>query len=325
MATRRLANTTVLSKLGVTYGTDVVPTGAANAILVSDVSFSPLEATNQDRNFLRNYMGASENLVGTAFKSLSYSVELVGSGTVAVAPSWGPLLRACGFAETIIALTRVDYLPISTAFEWIDQYYYADGVWHKLLGCRGTASLDLSAGVIPKIKFSYKGLDGGIAAGDPTGVDYSTWMAPQVVTDTNTADLLRGCTHSSTGAPALAAGTAHPYSKFTLDLGIDNPFLPIVGGESVDIMNRKITGDIELDLTAAQDVSFMADVKANTLTSLGLVHGTVANKKVLVFAPNVQLINPTYADMSGKLMNAYKLVVPPTGTGNNELRIVTSF
>lgn len=325
MASRTMKNTTVLAKLGVTYGTDAVPSGGSNAILVSNVSITPLEATNVDRAVIRAYMGASENLVGTACKSVSYEVELVGSGTVAVAPSWGPLLRACGFAETITAVTRVDYLPISSSFEWIDQYYYADGVLHKLLGCRGTATLDFSAGVIPKLKFNFKGIDGGITAAAPTGVDYSTWMSPQVVTDTNTADMLQGCTHSATGAPALAVGTAIPYSKFTLDLGVTAPFLPIIGGQSVEIMDRKITGAVELDLTAAQDASFMAAVQANTLASLGLVHGTVANKKVLVFAPNVQMHSPTYVDLSGKLMNAYQLTLPPTGTGNNELRIVTSF
>lgn len=323
--TRRMKNTTVLSKLGVTYGVDAVPTGGANAILVSDVSFTPLEANNVDRSFIRAYMGSSENLVGTAFKSLNYSVEMVGSGTVAVAPNWGPLLRACGFAETITALTRVDYLPISTSFEWIDQYFYADGALHKLLGCRGTASIDFSAGGIPMLKFSFKGVDGGIATGAPSGVDYTSWQVPQVITDVNTDNLLRGCTHAAVVAPALVGGTILPYNKYTLDLGVENPFIPIIGGEAVEIMDRKITGDLEISLTATQDVSYMAEVKANTLASLGLVHGTVANRKVLVFAPNVQLHTPTYADLSGKLMNGYKLTVPPTGTGNNELRIVTSF
>lgn len=325
MAQRRMKNTTVLAKIGTTYGTDAVPTGAANALYVSDVTFAPLEATNVDRNLLRSYMGASENLVGTAFKSLGYSIELVGSGSAGIAPAWGPLLRASGFAETLTASTRVDYLPVSSSFEWVDQYCYWDGALHKLLGCRGSASLDLSSGAIPKIKFSFKGIDGGIAASAPSGVDYSGWQTPQVVTDANTADLLLGCTHSSTGAPVFASGTSYPYHKLGFDFGIDAPFIPLVGGESVEIMDRKISGDIELDLTAAQDVAMMALVKANTLQSLGLQHGTVANKKILIYAPNMQLTTPTYSDLSGKLMNAYKMVLPPSGAGNNELRIVTSF
>lgn len=325
MATRRMRNTTILAKIGVTYGTDVVPTGGANALFVSDVSFTPLQANNVDRAPIRAFMGSAENLVGTAYKEISFTVELAGSGSAGVAPAWGPLLRACGWAETLTATTRVDYLPISTAFEWVDMYVYMDGAHHKLLGCRGTASLDFSAGIVPQAKITLKGIDGGIAAAAPSGVDYSGWKTPQVITDTNTADLLRGCTHSGTGAPALVGGTSLPFSKFTLDMGIDVPFIPLVGAESVEIMDRKITGSVELDLTAANDVAFMADVKANTLASLGLLHGTVANRKVLLFAPNVQLHNPSYTDLNGKLMNSYQLTVTPGATGNDELRIVTSF
>lgn len=325
MATRRMKNTTVLAKIGVTYGTDVVPTGAANALYVSDVSFSPLEATNVDRNLLRAYMGASENLVGTAFKSLGYSVELVGSGTAGIAPAWGPLLRACGFSETLTASTRVDYTPISASFEWIDQYVFWDGALHKLIGCRGGWSIDCNSGAIPKLKLNFNGIDGGIAATAPSGVDYTGWQTPQVVTDANTDDLLLGCSHSTSGAPAFTSGTAYPYSKLAFDLGGDAPFIPLVGGESVEIMDRKLTGDLEIDLTAAQDVSMLAIVKANTLQSLGWKHGTAANKKVLIYTPGMQLTTPTYSDLSGKLMNAYKMVLPPSGTGNNELRIVTSF
>ena len=325
MADRRLKNTTILAKIGSVYGTDVVPTGAANAILVSDVSFTPLEANNVDRNNIRAFMGASENLVGTAFKSLSFSVEMVGSGIAGTAPSWGALLRACGFAETLVAVTAVGYLPVSTAFEWVDMYVYYDGALHKMLGCRGTASIDASGGGIPKIKFQFKGLDGGISAAAPSGVDYSTWKTPQVVTTTNTPTFLRGCTHATAVATALSAGTAYPFNKLMFDLGVDAQFQPVIGGESIVIADRKITGDLELDLSAAQDVSFMADVKANTLASLGLIHGTVTGNKTLIFAPNVQITTPAYSDMSGKLMNAYKMVLPPTGSGNNELRIVTSF
>lgn len=325
MPNRRLKNTTILAKLGVVYGTDVIPTGAANAILVSDVSFTPLEASNVDRANIRSYMGASENLVGTAFKSLGYTVELVGSGTAGTAPSWGPLLRACGFAETLTGVVRVDYLPISTSFEWIDQYVYYDGALHKLLGCRGTATLDFSAGAIPKIKFQFKGIDGGLAAAAPAGVDYSTWKTPQVATMANTQTLVRGATHASATAPAFVGGTPVTYNKFSLDLGVDAPFNALIGAETVDIMDRKISGDVELDLSAADDVTYMGYVKTNALASVGLIHGTTVGNKVGVFMPGVQLHTPSYVDMSGKLMNAYKMTVPPTGTGNNELRIITSF
>lgn len=325
MVDRRLKQTTILSAIGISYGIDSVPTGAANAMLVSDVSFKPLEATNVDRDYISEFMGASQSLVGTAFKSLGYSVELTGSGSAGVAPAWGVLLRACGFSETVTVATRVDYMPVSSSFEWCDQYVYVAGVLHKLLGCRGTASLDLSAGVIPKLKFQFKGIDGGIAAVAPSGVNYSGWKTPQVVTHANTKPLLRGCTHSATGAPALLGGADLPYSKFTLDLGVEAPFSSLVGKESVEVTARKITGGMDVELTAAQEVSFMGDVRANTLVSLGMTHGTVAGQKTLIYSPGVQLTEPDHTDLNGKLMNSYKLTLPRTATGNDELRIVTSF
>lgn len=325
MSERRLSNTTILAKIGTTYGTDAVPTGGANAMLVSDVTINPLEASNQDRNNIRAYMGAEESLSGPSFKSLNYSVELVGSGTKGTAPAWGALLRACGFAQTVTADTRVDYLPVSTGFEWVDQYYFADGVLHKLLGCRGTVSLDMSSGVIPKLKYQFRGLDGGISTASPSGVDYSGWKTPEVVTNANTLPLLRGCTHSATGDPALSGGTTTVYNKFMLDMGIEAPFMPFVGQESVEITKRKITGDLEVALSASEEVALMANVKANTLVSLGLQHGLVEGRRSLIFARGVQLTSPAYSDVNGKLMNTYKTTLVPSGTGNDELRIVTSF
>lgn len=327
MPNRRTSLATIIAKIGTTYGTDAVPTGAANAMLASDISFGPFEATMVERNNMRAFLGGNQKLVGTKFKKLDYSIELVGSGTVAVAPAWGPLLRACGFSETLTATVRVDYVPVNSAFEWVDQYYEADGVFHKLLGCRGTASLDFSSGNIPKLKLQFKGIDGGIVAGGIAGVDYTAWQTPQVATNTNTQVLKRGATHATGTAPALVGGTSLPYSKFMLDMGIDAPFIPLIGQETVEIMKRGITGDVEIDQSAAEEVAMQADLNASTLSSLGLIHGTVANRRVMVFAPGAQFENYNYSDLNGKLMQGYKLGFPATGTGaaGNELRIVTSF
>jgi len=104
-------------------------------------------------------------------------------------------------------------------------------------------------------------------------------------------------------------------------LGQQAKFTPLIGGESVEISDRTATGKITLDLTAAQQVAAMADVKANTLTSLGFVHGTSAGYKVCVFAPAAQRINPSFQDVDGRAMSSYDLRLTPL-IGNDELRIV---
>ena len=100
---RNTRNTAILAKIETTYGTDAVPTGLANALLISDSSFD-ITYNNVERNNIKGYFGSDEMLAGTRFVEMSFAVEVSGSGTAGTAPAWGPLLQACSFAETVVDL-----------------------------------------------------------------------------------------------------------------------------------------------------------------------------------------------------------------------------
>lgn len=324
MPNRLVRNSAIIAKIETTYGTDAVPTGVANAILVKNMDVRPLVANNVDRALLRPYIGGSEQLIGTAYKEISFEIELAGSGSAGVAPAWGPLLRACGFAETLIATTRVDYTPITTGQESLSIYAYKDGVRHILLGARGDWSIDAKVGSIPTLSLRFIGKDGGETANAAPALTLSGWLTPQVVTDTNTADLVFGGTVSPTGAPAITGGSAIITGGLELQSGNDVPFTPLIGLESIDITARDVTGRIMIDGTAAEEVTRMAAVRANTTQAISMLHGTVANRKLLIHLASAQLIDPSYDDVNGKLMQGYSLRCPPA-SGNDEIRIVTSF
>ena len=107
-------------------------------------------------------------------------------------------------------------------------------------------------------------------------------------------------------------------------MGLSVNFTPLLGGETIDITGRDATGSITLDVTAAQEVAFMADIEAATTRSLGLRHGTVTNQRVLIWLPKVQFINPTKAEVNGKRLLTLELRALPSA-GNDEVRLVTSF
>jgi hypothetical protein len=65
----------------------------------------------------------------------------------------------------------------------------------------------------------------------------------------------------------------------------------------------------------------MAAVKAATLNSFGLIHGTATGNRVMLFAPAVQLINPQKADINGRRLISFESRFTPS-TGNDELRVV---
>lgn len=321
---RLIRKTAVLAKLETTYGQDANPTGAANALVVSNLSINPLNAEYVARGIIREYLGGSEELAGARYMECGFDVELVGSGTNAVPPAWGPLMRAIGFAEVITPVVRVDYVPVSGAFESATIYWHDDGVLHKLLGVRGTATLDLGVGNKPVISFKFMGVDGGTAAVPNATTTLTAWRVPQIVLDANSGDLTFGATHAAATAPALTGGTPYPSEGLTVDLGIKAQFQKLLGGESISISERDVTGAVKLRLTAAEEVTFLNSVKAGTLSSIGLLHGTVANDKVMVFMPSVQMKDPTKEELNGERMNGYKLRMLPLA-GNDEIRIATSF
>jgi len=317
---RIVRNSAILAKIETTYGTDSVPTGSANAMLVSNQQVNPLNAQNVDRALLRPYLGASEQLVGTKYVELSFDVELQGAGTAGTAPAYGPLLRAAGLAEAISAGARVEYTPISSAFESATIYYYDDGVVHKLLGARGDVEFKMNVGEKPVMSFSFRGLYGGVSAASTPALTISNFKTPAVITDSNTADILLGCTYA-TGS--LSGGTAYPSKGLSARLGNSVDFIALVGGESIDVTNRESTASVSLDLTAAQEVTLMGNVVNNTATSIGLTHGSTAGYIVTLFAPSVQLLNPKKEEQSGRRMIGFDGRLLPSA-GNDELRLVVA-
>ncbi|MEG1971420.1 MAG: hypothetical protein RR101_15015 [Burkholderiaceae bacterium] len=318
---RYVRNTAVLAKIETVYKTDAAPSGAANALLISNLTINPYNASNVDRDNVRPFFGGSEQLVGTAYVDASFDVELSGSGTAGTAPAWGPLLRACAFAEVITAGTRVDYTPITAGVESVTIYWYDDGVLHKLLGARGNVVIKLGISGRPMLSFKFQGVYGGISAVASPGVTLTAWKPPLVITDGNTGDITFGCTHSPSGAPALAAGTVQASQGIEIDLGNSVQYTALLGGESIDITQRSMSGKVSLDLSAADEVSFMAGVIAASTQSLGLIHGTAAGNKLLVYAPAVQLFNPSKTEVNGRRLIGYDARLVPV-SGNDELRIV---
>jgi hypothetical protein len=318
---RLIRQTVILAKVETTSGTDAVPTGAANALQVTDFSVTPLDANNVETNVLLPYFGGSPSLVGTASVKCSFTVLLAGSGTAATAPAWGALLQGCGMAETtgLTAPNRVEYLPITDLLKTLTIYYYDSGVLHKMLGVFGNVKLTAKVGEAPKLMFDMVGLDGGITAVTNATAVLTNWKTPVAITKADVTDISIGCTYA-TGA--LTGGTSYNSTGLTLDFGNKVDFVPMLTTEEVVLTDRKITGSLSVELTAAQEVSFMASVKANTLTGLGFVIGTATGNKIMIHQPSTQLLNPKKEEISGKRIIGYDIRALPV-SGNDEIRFIS--
>jgi hypothetical protein len=319
---RYVRNSAILAKTETTYGTDPTPTGSANAILVSNLTITPLVSQNVSRDLIRGYFGGSEQLVGTSYVQCTFDVELSGSGTAGTAPAYGPLLIGCGMAETVTASYHVVYDPISTAQKGTTIWYYVDGVKHVINGARGNVEFKLGLGERPVMSFTFQGLDGGVTATSTPSQTLTAFKAPIAITDTNTSDFTLGSSLTLGSAiPAISGGTTYPSRGLSLSLGNTLAHVPLLGGESVDITGREVTGRATLDLTAAQQASFHTDIKANTTTTATFLHGTATGYKFALYSPAVQRINPAYTDQNGRVMTDLDLRFLPS-SGNDEIKLV---
>jgi hypothetical protein len=147
----------ILVKQEVTYNTDPVPTAVANACLVEEPNWANEGPRMNARPAVRASFGELQEIYGGSLRTVTFKVELKGSGVAGTAPEYAPLLRACGLGETIVPATSVTYAPASASIPSCTIYYYQDGILQKLTGCRGIVSFAFPAGGIPKMEFKMTG------------------------------------------------------------------------------------------------------------------------------------------------------------------------
>lgn len=302
-----MRNTAVLAKIESVYGTDAVPTGLADAVLVTDVTPRPMNMQTVDRALIRPFLGNSEQLPTQIYNGVEFSCELAGSGTAGTAPAMGPLLRACGFGQTITAGTKVEYKPISTGFESVTLYVNIDGILHKSVGARGTVAFSFKNNDRPMARFNFTGLFAPVADDALPSVTLTAWKKPLPCNRTNTPTF-----------------TLHSYAALLDDVQIDMAnqvvYRGLIGGsEFVRITDRKPAGSVLMEAVKVADKNWWTSIQAATNGTLQLIHGLSAGNIVQVDAPNVQIHSPSYQDQDGILMLAAQMAMTPGATGNDEI------
>jgi hypothetical protein len=303
----------LLAAAEATYGT--APTFAGtDALLVSNLEPNPLEVELLDRELVRTYFGNSEKVVGQRLGTVSFDVEIAGSGTAGTAPRWGRCLRACGFGETIVATTSVTYTPASANIIGLSLDFNADGNRHLFTGCRGTATINLAVGEIPKISFEFTGIYNTAAKGTPLTPSFGNQATPVAVNSQNT-----------TGVTAF--GFSSCMESFSLELNNEAPFRQLAGcTQEVPILGRAPSGELVIEApligSGAGEKDFFAPVLAQTLGAIGWQHGQTAGNIVTFNASTCNLGSPTYSDSDGVQMLNLPFMPVPSSAGNDEFSLV---
>ncbi len=291
------------------YGTDPTP-AATDVVLVTDLSITPQSSDVVNRDVVRPYLGASEQLLANTKVECTFSVELAGSGTAGTAPRYGSALKACGFSETVSSGTSVTYEPISASFSSVTIHYNVDGVRHIVTGCRGTFVINAAVGEIPSIDFSFTGIYNAPTDTALPSVTYGNQATPLVFKNGNT-----------TGFSLLSYSGA--LMNMTMDLGNSLVYRELVGGtKEVLITDRAANGTVTIEApTLAQKDYFTAALTDSSLGNLQFLHGTTTGNKVQVISSKVDIGDVAYGEADGVAMLEIPYTLVPSAA-NNELSLI---
>lgn len=298
-------NLAIAAKVETIYGQDAGPTAALNAILGANVDFQPSVGDAPERELVTAQMGHQGVIMVGTYATLAFDFEIAGSGTAGTAPACGPILRACAMKEVITAGQDVKYLPISSQQEAASFLFSDDGVNHILLGARGNLSGALTPKGIPRFRATMTGLLGTIADAVRPTPSYTSWKKPVPVSKANTTLTL----HDYTG----------PCENFTFDLGNDIQPRFLIGSESIEHVDRKMTGTALLEAVLLATKNWFATSEGNVVSTLVAQHGKTAGNIVTFTADAVQIGRPTRGESQKILNNSLPLMM--TNLGANEFTI----
>lgn len=302
----------ITAKEETVYGTDSVPTAAANAILVQNAKLTPMAATEVTRQHSRPYQGARPSLLVGKHMKLSFEIEAKASGTAGTAPGYAVLLRSCKMAEVIVAATSVTYNPVSTGHRSCSIYFYIDGVLFKLLGSRGDWKYKLNADGIVVLEFTFTGLftrPSSVAVPAPTYGSQLTQIPLEATTETVPT--------FSVGA-FLTAGLRN----FSFAAGNKIVYRNLIRRRQVMITGSDETVDFQIEAEPLATFDPFALADAGTPQAVSLVHGVTAGSIVTLSVARLQILNPgDLQQQDGVVEYALRGKCLPSDTGNDQFTL----
>lgn len=298
----------LLAKIETTYGTDPTP-AAANAIITSNLKRRIYAGPTVSRENDRNALGARAQINTAPFVEYEFDVEMMGSGTLGTPPNYGVLLRACGFAQTITASTKVEYLPVSASFESVSAYYDRGSERQIAKGMRGTGGISFVASQMPKFNFKTTGFYQRPANQTPVTPAPTPNIEPLPVNKTNTPT----CT---LGAYNLIL------QSLTIDFGLQVTHTNLVNFEEVLIGEREMTGTLVCMAPhiSTKDMFALAESHAGASSSaFQLIHGPTP-KIVQLDSPALQITGIEETDINGEVGYSMPFRLLPS-SGDDELKI----
>lgn len=306
----------LLAKQEVTYGVDST-TAATNAIYAEDIQYR-LAGQRVTPNPAKPGVGPVADHTYGEHAEVTFKVPLAGSGVAGTAPKWGPLMKASGWGETLVADTSVTYAlladPLTASTSMTLKWRDGNRRVHLVTGFRASVSFELSAGQRPMLVFSGKGLHTVVSTAGAVlahaDADFTGWLDAKPVASGTTTFAYGGV--SGLGLRELSFQQS------------DNvKFVDLPEQENVRHLGERVfTGSLKITCPLPSTLNLETKWVAGTVDTWSMVHGGTAGNICTVNGRS-QLIDPMYERQDGDdVAGANLKLVPSSLTTDNDLALV---
>lgn len=314
----------VLAKVETVEGTDAVPTGAANSLLVSAVT-PTVNSETIERNIFIAHLSRLGTIQGITTGQLAFTTELRGLGdawpTFAAPLREDPLFRACGMSPTYAASSAF-YQPVSDDVKSCTLYTYLDGALFVMLGSRGNFEITAEDGQYGAINWTMQGMLVALTASTSAGFMQDATMATATYQSFSTKPPpVFGVALNLDSQSALFV-----CQSFTANLNNEIQqrldFTQGGGVKSFMLTGRNPQGTLNPEAVTRTNYDFWYKWQSAGESALSITIGTVAKNRVVISAPAVQYGVPAWGERNG--MRTFELPMnfnADLDAGNDELRL----
>ena len=300
-----------------TYGTDEVPTFAANAIRLSEAPTASMEALAPNTREGWSTGGLGELAMATP-SGLLHTIEaagvMQGFGAVYTAsdlPPIDPILIVAGFASTVVLTggsESVTYDPNDNAADGASVYTEVDGKLFKSLGCvTESCVISATAGEFVSVPFTLQGIHSAITEQELEAATYPSTLPP----------VFKGS--------SFTIGTFTPVIRsFELDLGVtvvmrgDGNATNAHAGYRIVRRQPRVRVTLEVDQLSSYDP--WDDKNQATQRTIDFDIGSVQYNKFTIDIDDARVLDVSPQDDGLSLVEVeYGVYTPSSG---NELSII---
>lgn len=304
--------TFLLAKVESAYGTDSTP-AAVNVVWAENVRYEIMGQRERGAPAKPGVGQVAGQIYGQHAK-LSFEIPLAASGVAGTAPKWGPIPKACGWAETIVAVTSVTYglaadpqTADSMTFTWNDGRRL-----HKVTGWRGRMGVRLDAGKRPILTFTGLGLYTVVATRAlPVHADvtWTGWL--------DAKPIAQGRTTFSLGGVALSL------RALSLDPSDNVLFNDLPHQENVTLRGaRTFAGSVRATTPLPSSLNLETPFESGANTVGAFIHESAAGS-IVTLNFKTQLDQPGYSDDRGEDVFSSGLQLTPTALNlDDEISLV---